>query len=82
MIKARAKGKDGRTLVVLGLSDANLDRLRAQGLNGGIKINGSELGIDCDILITSASTEVEITQELARFIGPSTDVKISKRLKQ
>jgi hypothetical protein len=36
MIKAVAKGADGKVHIFLGLSWANLDRLRADGLDGFI----------------------------------------------
>lgn len=49
MIKIRK----GRT-VLFGLSHANLDRLRADGLDGFIRIGREELGIDVDIMISPA----------------------------
>jgi len=82
MVKITAKGKDGRNVVVLGLSHRNLDKLRADGLNGFIKVIGAEIGIDCDILITAAETEAAIAEGFKDMIGPQTDVKVSDRLKQ
>lgn len=68
-------------LVVLGLSHANLDRLRADGLSGGIKISGADLGIPIDIMITAAETEVKMLEAFTSGIGPDTKVSIDKRLK-
>ncbi len=76
MIKAR---KDN--LVLLGLSHANLDRLRAEGLKGGIRIQGAELGIDVDIIITAAPTEAHMLDAIAEQIGPSTRVHIDQKMK-
>jgi hypothetical protein len=42
MIKARGKGKDGKVLLMLGLSEVNLIKL-AQG--DPIRVNGAELGL-------------------------------------
>jgi len=81
VVKISAKGKDGRMVVVLGLSYRNLDKLRADGLNGFIKVQGHELGIDCDVLITSAETEAAIAEAFKDMIGPQTDVRISDKLK-
>jgi hypothetical protein len=67
--------------ILLGLSHANLDRLRADGLKGAIKVAGKDLGIDVDIYITAAETEAVMLQEFAAGIGPDTEVKIDKRLK-
>jgi hypothetical protein len=68
-------------LILLGLSHANLDRLRADGLNGAIKIKGKDLGIDVDIFITAAETETEMLREFGSGIGPDTKVNIDKRFR-
>lgn len=80
MMKIKARVGD-RALIVLGLSHANLDRLRADGLNGCIKVDGKQLGIDVDIWITAASTEAEMVETFGGVIGPETTVRIDKRLK-
>ena len=77
MIKIRK----GRT-VLFGLSHANLDRLRADGLDGFIRIGREELGIDVDIMITAGESEQVMMQHFAKGIGPETRVKIDERLKQ
>ena len=72
MIKATATG-NGRTILLLALSHANLDRLREDGLEGFIKILGEEVGIGkIDIMITAGETEAAIAKGLKRFIGPDT----------
>jgi hypothetical protein len=73
MIKLR-KGN----MIVLGLSHANLDRLRAEGIKAAIKIDGKELGIDVDIFITAGETEAVMFQQFERGIGPNTKIKIEK----
>lgn len=83
MIKASATGKDGRTIVILGLSHANLDKLRADGTNGFIKVIGNDIDIgDIDIIITAGETEAHLTEVLGEFIGPETKTVVAKRLKQ
>lgn len=82
MMKARMK-VDGREALVLGLSYANLDRLRAEGFSGSIKIPAEDHGMPFDIIITAEKTEahmVEIFEEDG-LIGPDTEVHIDPRLK-
>ena len=81
MIKATATSADGRKLVLLGLSHSNLDKLRADGLKGFIRVDGKEMGIDCDIMITADVDEHALAQALARYVGPDTKVHISDKLK-
>ena len=80
MIKASFTGADGTVIVVLGLSHANLDRLRADGLSGFIRINGNEIGVaGIEILITAGATEDAIAAHFKEFIGPQTDVQDFRR---
>ena len=79
MIKATAKGPDGRTRVVLGLSFADLDALRADPLNDYIRINGKGMGLPVDIMIFAGKTEAECVSILA--IDRNTKVHIDDRLK-
>lgn len=72
----------GREMVVLGLSHANLDRLRADGLSGYIQISGDELGIAFDILITAAENERVMLEAFADGIVAGTILRISDKLKQ
>ncbi len=82
MIKAIAKGPDGRDLLVLGLSFGNLDRFRSQPGDTYIRIDGRELGLDCDVMIFSGETENDLGRMISEFIGPGTKVSIDKRFKQ
>lgn len=80
MMKIRTMFR-GRRTVILGLSHNNLDRLRADGLEGHMKIDGTELGIDFDILITAAVDERAMIEAFADGITGGTKVRIDKRFK-
>lgn len=80
MMKIKAT-LSGREVLVLGLSHANLDRLRADGLKGYIKIDGKEIDIPFDILITAAEREAVMMRAFADGIGEGTKVHIDKRFK-
>jgi len=81
VLKATMKVASG-TIVLLGLTHKNLDRLRAQGLEGFIKVDGKELGIgDIEIIITAAETEAHMAHALRRWITPETKVHIDPKLK-
>lgn len=78
MIKATATG-NGKTFLVVGLSHANLDKLRADGTNGFIKIDGAEMDIPIDVIITAGETEATLAHDLASLIGPNTKVTVLRR---
>jgi hypothetical protein len=80
MMKIKARIGD-RELLVLGLSHANLDRLRADGLGGKIVIDGKELGLDVDIWITAAADEGVMLRSFQDGITAGTKLHIDKRLK-
>lgn len=73
MIKFRA-GKNGK-LVGLGLSKINLKKLKA---GQPILVDGSEIGIENDILIMYGTTENDIIRELQKngLIDRPTEIKI------
>lgn len=81
MIKASAKGPDGRTILVIGLSFGNLDKFREAPGDTFIKINGREMGMSSDVMIFSGATEADCAASIAEFIGPKTKVTTSDRLK-
>lgn len=81
MIKATFK-RDGVDGILLGLSHANLDRLRADGLTGYIEIKGAELGISVNIIITAAESEEMMLEAFAAGIKAGTELRISGKLKQ
>jgi hypothetical protein len=79
----KAKGKiNGRDVLILALSHHNLERLRANGLNGYIPIAGKELGVPFDIHITAAATEKEILAALVSGVGPQTRIEVSDKAKE
>lgn len=71
----------GRETLILGLSHANLDRLRADGLTAKILIDGREIGIGIDIWITAAEDEGVMIRAFQEGITEGTKVRIDKRLK-
>jgi len=76
MIKATMSTPDGRQILLIGLSHANLDRLKADGLNGYIRIK--DIGLPFDVIITCGKTEQDIVNEFKQFIGPETKVHDSR----
>ena len=80
MLKATAKGKNG-TVLIIGLSHANLDKLRADGTDGFIRIVGTEMDLLIDIMITAGETEAAMAHDLGYLIGPDTEDYISSKLK-
>jgi hypothetical protein len=80
MIKAMGSS-GGRKVLILGLSHDNLDRLRADGLNGHILIAGAEIELPFDIHITAAATEDAIVRALMPGVGPQTTVHVSDRVR-
>jgi hypothetical protein len=81
MIKATAKGADGRELLVIGLSFKNLDRFRQQPGDTFIRIDGKEMGLPLDVMIFSGETEAHCAETLSGGIGPGTKVHTDDRLK-
>lgn len=71
MIKAIAKSKNGRKIMIIGLSRENLRRFLDEMGDAYITVSDAEMGVDLDVLIFSGETEVE----MARAIGqPETKV--------
>ena len=71
MIKMSGTSEDGkRKVILLGLSEGNLMRLREKK---PIIINGEEMMIpDLDIIICWGETEDALARELSSMIGPET----------
>jgi hypothetical protein len=59
MVKATLQLRNGRRLLILGLSFANLDRFRAEPGDTMINIDGKDLGLDIDVTIFSGETEAQ-----------------------
>ena len=75
MIKASIT-KNFKTLILVGLSHRNLDKLREDGMDGFIPVDCGELGLPgVEILITAAPTEDDLKEGLKQFVGPETMVK-------
>jgi hypothetical protein len=81
MIKASAKGRDGRAILVIGLSFGNLDKFRAEPGETYIKIDGREMGMSSDVMIFSGATEADCAETIKGFVGPKTKTTVSGRLK-
>jgi hypothetical protein len=71
----------GRETLIIGLSHANLDKLRADGLTAKILIDGKELGIPIDVWITAAEDEGVMMRAFQEGITEGTKVHIDKRFK-
>jgi hypothetical protein len=82
MLKATLAGNNGRTKLYLGLSFANLDRLRAEPMDTFIKIAGADLDLPVDVVIFSGRTEAEMAALIAGGIGPDTRVTVDPKLRQ
>ena len=80
MIKATWTLGD-RTLLLVGLSFGNLDKLLNEPGNTFIKLDGREMGMSVDVLIFSGTTEAEMQAKLEQYIGPDTKVRIDPRMK-
>lgn len=81
MIKASAKLKDGRDLLTVGLSFANLDKFRAAPGDTFIRIEGREMDLSFDVMIFSGATEADCAKSIEALIGPETKTTTSDRLK-
>jgi hypothetical protein len=70
-----------RKIFLIGLSHGNLDRLRRDGMEGFICIDGSEHGLSHDIMITAGESEADMLDHLKKFIGPDTKINVDPKLK-
>ena len=71
MIKLAGETEKG-PLFILGLSHANLDRMRA---GQPVKVDLTELGYSGDVVIFTGETEESMAEEMRELIGPKTVVK-------
>ena len=71
MIKARGNS-NGKEFVLLGLSYANLDRLRK---DDPIVFDGRPYGIEMDVVIVAGETERKL---IDRYITPTTKLNIEE----
>lgn len=80
MIKARGS-INGHDTIFLGLSFANLAKLKANPLDDHILIKGKDLSLPFDIIITAGETEAAIAHMIEPLIGPHTKVHVDDKLK-
>ena len=73
--------KTKRTVLMIGLSFANLDKFRSAPLDTFIKIDGAAVGLPIDIMIISGATEAAMADYLAPSIGSDTKVYVDPKLK-
>lgn len=66
MIKAKGTTADGRDVLVLGLSYANLRRLQA---DEPIRFNAKPYGLDIDVVIFAGATEMSMAKLITRLSG-------------
>lgn len=68
MIKARKEN-----VIILGMSDENLERLNRKGSNEPIKFNLKDLGLqDMDVIIFNGESEESMYMMMLDNIGPNT----------
>jgi hypothetical protein len=80
MIKATFD-KDGRTVLLLGLSFKNLDKFRAEPRDTIIRIDGREMDLPIDVMIISGETEAHMQELLEGGIGPHTKGTFDPKLR-
>ena len=81
MIKASATLADGRQLLMIGLSFANLDKFRADPRDTYIPIEGKEMGLPIDVMIFSGETEAHMQELMLNYISAKTKIHIDPKLK-
>lgn len=79
MIKATARGKDGRQLVVLGLSDANVARARE---GKPVHVLAEEIGLSgFTLFIIVGKDEATLQESLGPLIHPTKTEIVDHRVK-
>jgi hypothetical protein len=78
MLKASSQTKDGRPVMLFGLSAMNLKRLKE---GKPIRINAAAEGLPFagEILIFYGRTEHDMIEDWHQFIGPDTKTRIDPR---
>lgn len=72
MIKMSGVGKNGRKIIILGITDENIRRLRD---GKPIHIHADSLGIFGEIVILAGKDEATLQEQLAPLIGPETTIR-------
>jgi hypothetical protein len=83
MLSASVQGKDGRYLLVIGLSFANLEHLRTHPNDAFLKIDGTRINIPLDVMLFSGESEADLAAIIVKAdgIGPDTKVTVTHKLK-
>ena len=82
MMKAVMQRSDGTKVILLALTFANLKRLRRDGLEGYIEIDGAALGVPgIEIVITAGKDEATLFRTVRDFITPETKLHIAPHVK-
>jgi len=76
MIKAVARGGDGKPLLILGLSRKNTELL-LDGRPISIELMGL-IGKEATVLLMAGETEEAMHEQLKEFIGPETRIERSE----
>jgi hypothetical protein len=71
MIRMSAETGAGRRLIVLGLSEKNIEKLRE---GKPIHIHADDMGFAGEIMIFTGKDEATMTDMVKPFIGPETQV--------
>jgi hypothetical protein len=72
MIRMAATNTRGRKIIVLGLSEKNIEKLRE---GKPIHIHADEMGFPGEIMIFTGKDEASMAEMVKPFIGPDTDVR-------
>lgn len=79
MVIASAGLPDGKTLLILGLSQVNRDRLDAgQPIDISREVHGLSIPANLKILIFAGETEAAMEETLHELIGPETVIDQKK----
>lgn len=76
MMRARASTDAGRTVIVLGLTEANVEQMRA---GHPMHLHADELGFVGEIMLFLGKDEATLAKEFAPAIGPDTIVHDESR---
>jgi hypothetical protein len=84
MLKVTLTNPDGSKALLIGLSFANLDALRAGAGATFIKIQAAQLGLSHDVLVFAGETETHLATIVAHDPGaqftPDSVVSVSKKV--
>lgn len=79
MIRANAVGRDGKQVLILGLTGENLDRLRA-GQPVHVEAGSVHPDVQVGVILLAGETEHQMMNDMRALIGPQTRMRIDPRL--